>query len=326
MISPAYDAAYADCQLCPRRCGADRAAGKRGFCGETAEIRVAAASLHRGEEPPIAGRGGSGTIFLTGCALGCVFCQNAQISQAGMGRAVDEEEFAAICLALQDRGAENINLVTGSHCAPALAAYLRAARAQGLRVPLLWNSSAYEGAEALAPLEDLIDVWLPDLKTLDSALAARFFTAPDYPEAAAAAILKMLDWRGELRWNGPALVSGVVIRHLVLPGCLESTRAVLQWFADHCRGRALLSLMTQYTPMPGAISVGAPGTAPNRYVNQEEYDQIVEWLADLEIEDGFCQELVPDDSWLPEFERENPFSSELSTPVWHWKTGLIGGA
>jgi putative pyruvate formate lyase activating enzyme len=237
-----------------------------------------------------------------------------------MGRTVDQAEFIRICLALQERGAENINLVTGSHCAPALAALLRSARSEGLVIPLLWNSSAYESLSALAPLEDLVDVWLPDLKTLDAGLAGRFFKAPDYPEAAAQAIFHMLDRRDTLRWKGPVLVSGVIIRHLVLPGYAESTRAVLQWFADHCRGRALLSLMTQYTPVAKTVT----DTIPRRYVNRDEYDQLLQWLTDLNIDDGFCQELVPDDGWLPDFERTNPFSSALSAPVWHWKTGLPG--
>jgi putative pyruvate formate lyase activating enzyme len=330
------------CALCPRRCGADRVSGSRGFCGESAEIRIAAAAIHRGEEPPITGQGGSGTVFFTGCTLGCSFCQNYQISRAGMGRVVDEAEFTRICLALQERGAENINLVTGSHQAPAIARFLRAARKQGLRIPLLWNSSAYEGPEALSPLEDLIDLYLPDLKTLDAAVSARFFKAPDYPEAAEQAILRMLEYRGELRWEdrgepgaenpgelqgkdqdgpgtgAPVLVSGVMIRHLVLPGYLASTRQVLQWFAEHCQGRALLSLMTQYTP------VGPdPSKRPGGYVGQDEYGQILEWLEEYGIEDGFCQELVPDDSWLPDFKRVNPFSSELSEPVWHWREGFI---
>jgi putative pyruvate formate lyase activating enzyme len=308
---------YAGCKLCPRSCGADRRARRRGLCGETAELRIAAASLHRGEEPPVSGRGGSGTIFFTGCGLGCLFCQNAQISRSGMGRAVDRAEFTALCLALQARGAENINLVTGSHCAPVLADFLRGARQEGLALPILWNSSSYESPEALALVEDLVDVYLPDLKTLDPALAGRFFNAPDYPEAAAKAILRMLDRRGELRWKGSLLVSGVMIRHLVLPGYAESTRRALQWFADHCKGRALLSLMTQYTP------VGAAGPIPRGFVSRDEYHRLMEWLDELGIEEGFCQELIPDSAWLPDFERTNPFPSELSVPVWHWKTGLL---
>jgi putative pyruvate formate lyase activating enzyme len=232
---------------------------------------------------------------------------------------VDRAEFSALCLALQARGAENINLVTGSHCVPILAEFLRGARAEGLAIPILWNSSSYESLEALALVEDLVDVYLPDLKTLDPALSERFFKAPDYPEAAEQAILRMLDRRGELRWKGPVLASGVIIRHLVLPGYAESTRTVLQWFAAHCKGRALLSLMTQYTP------VGAAGQIPGACVSSGEYDRLVEWLDELGIEDGFCQEPLPDDAWLPDFERTNPFPSDLSVPVWHWKTGLLPG-
>ncbi|MDR1099854.1 MAG: radical SAM protein [Treponema sp.] len=312
MIDP-----YAPCRLCPRRCGADRRALQRGLCGETAALRIAAAVLHRGEEPPVAGSRGSGAIFLTGCALGCVFCQNAQISRSGMGRAVDRPEFVALCLALQERGAENINLVTGSHCVPALADFLHAARGEGLVIPILWNSSSYETPETLYLLKDLVDVYLPDLKTLDSALAGRFFKAPDYPEAAEQAILRMLDYRGEPRWNGPILVSGVIVRHLVLPGYIESTRRVLEWFARHCKGRSLLSLMTQYTP------VAADDPIPRRYISRDEYEQLLEWLGELSIEDGFCQEPVPGAAWLPDFGRTNPFLPEFSAPVWHWKTGLL---
>jgi putative pyruvate formate lyase activating enzyme len=234
-----------------------------------------------------------------------------------MGRAVNRAEFVDLCLALQARGAENLNLVTGSHCAPVLADFLQAARNEGLAIPILWNSSSYESPQALALVKDMVDVYLPDLKTLDPALAGRFFKAPDYPEAAVQAILRMLDYRGHLRWNGSVLASGVIIRHLVLPGHTESTRKVLEWFADHCKGRALLSLMTQYTP------VGSGSRIPQGYVSQAEYDRLVEWLDELEIEDGFCQEPAPGAFWLPDFERINPFLPEFSVPVWHWKTGLL---
>jgi putative pyruvate formate lyase activating enzyme len=291
------------CNLCPRRCPVDRERGEKGFCGETAELRIASASLHRGEEPPITGKGGSGTIFVSGCGLGCVFCQNRQISGGGMGRAVDTGEFSSICLTLQERGAENINIVTGSHGAPFLVRGIRAARGQGLSVPVLWNSSGYESLETLEIIKDSVDLYLPDLKTLDRGLAARFFHAPDYPEAAAMAILKMMDY-GE-----------VILRHLILPGCLNATREVLRWFAEHCRGRARLSLMTQYTP------VGNDG--PRNFLEPREYDQALGWLEEYGIEDGYYQELVTDGGWLPDFNRPNPFSSALSLPVWHWKTGFL---
>jgi putative pyruvate formate lyase activating enzyme len=245
-----------------------------------------------------------------------------------MGKTITEGEFARICLALQERGAENINIVTGSHDVPALVLGIRAARKQGLAVPVLWNSSAYESPGALDLLRDTADVYLPDLKTLDPALAARFFQAPDYPETAATAILTMMDHR-ELRFR-PAkrdgsdkepgeipqvLVSGVLIRHLALPGCLESTRQVLRWFADNAQGRALFSLMTQYTPLKNQ----APGM-PGRYISEGEYETLLRWLEEFDIEEGFYQELVPGNTdWLPDFEKPNPFSSELSQPVWHWK-------
>lgn len=182
---------YEHCTACPKSCGVNRNAGERGFCGETAELRIAWAGLHFGEEPPVSGAGGSGTIFLTGCNLRCVFCQNFQISQEGMGRAVTEQEFIELCLTLQEAGAKNINIVTGSHAVPALGAGLRAAKQHGLTIPVVWNSSAYETAEALESIADTVDGWLPDLKTLNPETSRRVFAAPDYPEQACAAIETM---------------------------------------------------------------------------------------------------------------------------------------
>jgi putative pyruvate formate lyase activating enzyme len=218
-----------------------------------------------------------------------------------MGRALSTGEFAAICLRLQELGAENINIVTGSHAVPAIVAGLECARSQGMRIPVLWNSSGYDGDLSL--LEGVIDGYLPDLKTLDPGLAAKFFNAPDYPEHAVAAILRMLELKGSRK-------NAVIIRHLVLPGHLEATREALRWFAEHCQGRALLSVMTQYTPLGAG--------APQHYVNEREYDAVLAMLEEFGIEDGFYQELNPGDDWLPDFTRYNPFSSELSVPVWHW--------
>jgi putative pyruvate formate lyase activating enzyme len=344
---------YAPCILCPRRCDVDRSA-ITGYCGESNALRIASASIHRGEEPPLTGGpegGGSGTIFASGCNLGCVFCQNRQITgrpgtgEAGsranhaLGRVVTTEEFARICLALQNAGAENINIVTGSHAVPAIVAGIAAARAGfadtadlrdgRLTIPVLWNSSAYELPETVELLADTVDVFLPDMKTLDSALAMRYFNAPDYPEAAAGAIEKMMrlsSLQFEAREHRPArMVSGVMIRHLVLPGHLESTRTVLHWFAEHCAGKALLSLMFQYTPIAETEDSGPVKTAnvPDRFVAREEYETVLDWLTEFGIEDGYCQDLLFSDDWLPDFERANPFPSDLSVPVWHWKSGFL---
>ncbi|MDR2537720.1 MAG: radical SAM protein [Treponema sp.] len=304
------------CLLCPRRCGVNRAAGERGYCGESAVLRLAAASIHRGEEPPVSGAGGSGAIFVSGCNLGCVFCQNRQISHEAMGREVSITEFVAICLKLQALGAENINVVTGTHAIPAVVAGLKQARAEGLVIPTLWNSSAYESLEALSLLEDVIDVYLPDLKTLDPNLAACFFNAPDYPEYATKAILRMLDTRSLRTSANSTLMSGVIIRHLVLPGYLEATRETLRWFAEHGQGRALISVMTQYTP-PRGMGVRVKD-APKRFMSERDYETVLGWLEEFGIEDGFYQELTPDSDWLPDFTRQNPFSSTLSTAVWHF--------
>jgi putative pyruvate formate lyase activating enzyme len=250
--------------------------------------------------------------------LGCAFCQNRQVSQGGgLGAPVSDAEFAAICLALAEKGAENINIVTGSHAIPALVNGIAEAKTRGLAIPVLWNSSGYESAAGLSLLENCVDVYLPDLKTLDSDIGGCFFRAPDYGEAASAAILKMIEARPEARFRGDVLISGVVIRHLVLPGRLDSTRQVIRWFSENASGYALLSLMMQYTPVGDAPNI------PQRCISEEEYETVLDWLDEFGIEDGFYQELVPDNEWLPDFNRANPFSSELSTPVWHWKEGFV---
>ena len=345
---------YNSCNLCPRRCGVNRYTN-RGYCGEGAELRLACASIHRGEEPPVTGSGGSGTIFVSGCNLCCVFCQNYQISQASVrdvkqsdsakpavseeqgtaiGRVVTNAEFAGICLALEKHGAENINIVTGSHVIPAIAAGIDAARGSGLQIPVLWNTSSYENPETLELLRGRVSVFLPDLKTLDSNIAENFFNAPDYPEAASKAILKMLDLANSngIEGNQTYDKNKLIVRHLILPGFLDSTKQVLKWFADNLSGKALLSLMTQYTPPAescNSLSLNAARKNPAKlkkplnYVSESDYLTVIGWLDEFGIDDGFCQELVTGSDWLPDFNRINPFSSELSKPVWHWNCGFV---
>ena len=324
---------YAPCMQCPRKCAADRKAA-RGLCGEGNALRIASACLHFGEEPPVTVFGGSGTIFFTGCTLRCAFCQNYQISQNGMGRAVDEIEFVKICRRLEDAGAENINLVTGSHAIPLIASYLKSAREEGVSIPFCWNSSAYESIETLELLEDFVSVWLPDLKTLSSELAKRLFGAENYPEAAACAVRWMLE-RFPLSLvqkekDGIAkekIERGVIVRHLFLPGRFSETADVLSWLKRHADGKALVSLMSQYTPVPFAederIKRGAALSAiENRLVSEAEDTDLRDLIDAYGFEYLFYQELSDDTSWLPDFNRTQPFSNALAKPVWHWKTGF----
>jgi len=303
---------YEECLLCPRACASDRTSGETGYCGESSLVRAACACLHFGEEPPITGAGGSGTVFFTGCTLKCGFCQNWQVSRCGEGAVLSEEELARIFLRLQEQGAENVNAVTGTQFAPSILGALSLARSRGLAIPMVWNSSGYETPETVAMLAAEVSFFLPDVKTLDADIARRHFHAADYPEAARAALLAMAEAR-PLEWDGETPTRGVIVRHLVLPGQLDATREALSWFAENLSGRALLSLMFQYTPIPGQ-ALPAP---LDRMVTAEEHGQALAFLEELSIEDGFFQEPVTDSSWLPDFSRAKPFSSDLSRMVWH---------
>jgi len=343
---------YETCLSCPRGCGINRNNKHIGTCGETADLRIAWAGLHFGEEPPVTGERGSGTIFITGCNLGCVFCQNFQISRDGMGRKVEAAEFAEICLSLSEAGAENINIVTGSHAIPSIASGLRKAKDQGLSIPILWNSSAYEKTEELSLLEGLVTVWLPDLKTLNPLLSENVFRASDYPKIAKKAIRFMAEKSpliieqslqvtagdqkarrahsdnsahnaGDNEANQGKIVSGVIVRHLALPGRLPDTELVLRWFAEHLKDKALLSLMTQYTPVKKSPYAQGIDAFPDRLIDQNEYKKLTRLLEELEIDTGFYQELVEDADWLPDFARQQPFPSKLAKPVWHWSTGFL---
>lgn len=309
---------YSNCLLCSRRCGVNRRSGETGICGETDQLRLATAGLHFGEEPPLTGKGGSGTIFLSGCSMKCPICQNHQISRGGFGRVVSSDEFSEICMRLQNSGAENLNLVTPSHMAPTLAAYLTEVRGEGIVLPVAWNSSGYESMESIHMVKDLVDIWLPDLKTLSDDVALRIYGVGGYAESASSALLAMADFGGlELEDEG-RMRRGLMVRHLVLPGEMDSTREVLSWFAQNLKGRALFSLMTQYTPV---FIPGESRSIPNRQLNEEEAEEILEMLGDFDIDDGFVQELVPGNDWLPDFRESNPFSSELSRILWRWDRG-----
>ena len=310
---------YEKCTQCPRNCGIDRTSFlKKGFCGESADLRIAFAGLHFGEEPLITVNGGSGTIFFTGCTLRCKFCQNFQISQDGLGKNVSSEEFTKICKTLEQAGAENINLVTGSHHIPKIAEFLHAAREAGVSVPFCWNSSAYEKIEMLELLKGLVTIWLPDLKTLDKSLSKSLFAAEDYPEVSSKAIkwmiknnpLKIEDSGGKEK-----MTSGVIIRHLFLPGKFEQTADVLGWLKENADTKAIISLMNQYTPIPR--QKGKITEIEDRLVSKQEDDDIQDLIDAYDFEYLFYQELSDDTSWLPDFSKKQPFSNKLAKPVWH---------
>ena len=284
------------CSLCPRRCGADRAAGQTGFCGAPEAPVVARAAPHFGEEPCISGTRGSGAVFFAGCNLRCVFCQNYALSRNQLGREITVQRLRDIFLELRDQGVHNINLVTPSHDARAIAQALDGLE---LGIPVVWNSSGYESVETLRMLEGLVQIYLPDLKYADAALAARYSAAPDYPETARAAILEMFRQTGPFRMDGDGLLqSGVLIRHLILPGQIENSLRVLDWIGETFpKGTVLVSLMRQYTPMPRVM-----GMPPfDRRVTEEEYQAVLSWMYLNDLE-GFTQEAeAASQSYIPDF-------------------------
>lgn len=304
---------YRECSLCPRNCLVDRTSGEKGYCGQTDQIVVSTAALHFGEEPPITGEKGSGTIFFSGCTMGCPFCQNWQISRGFSGTVVTEEKLAEIMLDLQGRGAENINFVTGTHFIPSIKNAVEIAKHKGLSIPLVWNCSGYESEAAVEFLNSFINIYLPDYKTSDRALAERLYKAEDYPVIAEKAILKMVESKA-LSFNKKWLMeSGVIIRHLVLPGELESSRNFFKWYSDNLKGKAMISVMVQYTP------VHIPGNSvhiPGRAVSQNEYDKLVDYLEEFDIEEGFFQDLETGKDWLPDFTRQEPFPSKQTKVIW----------
>lgn len=238
------------CYLCPRMCGADRAAGELGFCTEGNELRVSRAALHLYEEPPISGERGSGTIFFSGCSLRCVFCQNKEISRSrGKGETVTVSELAEIMLRLQGEGAHNINLVTPTHFADKIAAALTEVAPQ-LNIPVVYNTSGYERAETLRLLDGLIDIYMPDLKYAAPSLAAKYSAAPNYPEVVEKALTEMYRQVGKFEYGEDKILKrGLIVRHLVLPSCRKDSMEVLDRLASLLPPKdVLLSLMSQYTP------------------------------------------------------------------------------
>lgn len=283
------------CTLCPRRCGAERTAeAGGGFCRMPGGLRVARAMLHHWEEPPISGQNGAGTVFFSGCTLGCVYCQNGDISAGGFGKDISTARLREIFQELIAQGAHNIELVTPTHFLP----WILPALTPRLPVPVVYNCGGYERVETLRALEGLVDVYLPDLKYADGTLAAELSGAADYFPVACEAIREMFRQVGPYVLEDGLLTRGVVIRHLVLPGYLDNTRRVLDWIAEtFAPGDVLVSLMSQYTPtanMTGRLA---------RRVTAAEYRAAADYMRNCGITDGFVQERTSaEEAYTPAFD------------------------
>lgn len=316
-----------NCTLCPRECGANRELNT-GYCGGGANVRIARAALHFWEEPCISGRNGSGTVFFSGCPLRCVFCQNRKIALAERGTEVSDERLSEIFLELQEQGANNINLVTPTHWAGHLVPVLERAKRDGLKIPIVYNTGSYEKAEQLKRLEGLVDIWLPDLKYKSAELSARYSNAPDYFDVATSAIAEMVRQAGEpvfgegdpatnaentpdaatystdiaCRSETGLIKRGVIVRHLVLPGCIADSKRIIRYLYETYGNKIFISIMNQYTPL---ISGDDARKFPEltRKVTEEEYNRVVDFAIRLGVENAYIQEgETASESFIPEFD------------------------
>ncbi len=290
------------CELCPRKCGADRIAGKIGFCGGEKEAKIARAALHFWEEPCISGENGSGTVFFSGCTMRCIFCQNKEISRGEAGKTVSVERLAEIFIELMQKGANNINLVTPMHYAPQITSALDIARKNGLSLPIVWNTGGWELPEKIEEIKNYADIWLTDFKYFDNSLAEKFSFAKNYREIALASLKKMVEQTEKAVFDDAGMMKkGVIVRHLMLPGHLEDTKNVLRLLYENFGDKIWISIMNQYTPL--CSDERYPELA--RAVSDEEYDEAIDFACELGIENAFVQEGgTVGESFIPPFDLE----------------------
>lgn len=291
-----------DCTLCPRNCHVDRTQGKKGYCGTTDELVVARAALHMWEEPCISGVKGSGTVFFSGCSVGCVYCQNYNIAKGLIGKNITIERLSDIFMELQKKEANNINLVTPSHYVPQIIEAISIAREKGLCIPIVYNSSGYEKADTIKLLDGIIDVYLPDLKYMDEIPAKRYSNAPDYFNYASKAIDEMVRQVGEPVFDENGIIKkGVIVRHLTLPGYIEDSKNIIKYLYKTYGNKIYISIMNQYTPLSHVKKY----PEINRKITKEEYDQLVDYAIDIGVENGFIQEgETALESFIPQFNCE----------------------
>ncbi|PKL52078.1 MAG: radical SAM protein [Nitrospira bacterium HGW-Nitrospira-1] len=299
------------CECCPRKCGVNRLAGKTGFCRVGSVIQISHAGLHFGEEPPISGSKGSGTIFFSGCNLRCVFCQNYRISQEFQqrrNRTLTIDELVSEMLRLQDAGAHNINFVSPSHMIFQMADAIDSAKRKGLVVPVVYNSNGYDSVDALRQIRGLVDIYLPDIKYPDNKSGKLFSNVDDYADIVPEVLREMLNQVGNLEMDNAVIaVRGLLVRHLVLPGQLDNSRRCLDFLAG-LSPDIHVSIMSQYSPQ---YKAGAyPGI--NRTLTEKEYDEITDYALGLGLENAFIQKLESQRHYLPDFDQEEPFKSASS--------------
>jgi len=272
---------YEACRCCPRQCGTNRLKGEKGVCSSTDRLKVHSASLHFGEEQPLVGSGGSGTIFFSNCNLLCCFCQNWEINHRGDGRYITHETLADMMLQLQKRGSHNINLVTPTHVVPNIVRALRLAVAKGLRLPLVYNTSAYDNIEIIKMLDGIVDIYLPDFKYQDGAVASRYSNgAEDYPEVAAPVISEMHKQVGKLQVNGAGIaMRGLMIRHLVMPDNIAGTDRFVRWVAEELSPSTYVNIMAQYHPAHKAFDY----PEISRRITDTENRQAMRWARDARL-------------------------------------------
>lgn len=293
---------YRECALCPRECGVNRLEGRRGFCGQTAGLKVARAVLHMWEEPCISGSRGSGTVFFTGCHLGCVFCQNGQISRGSAGKEISVIRLARIFMELQEKGAHNINLVTPTHFVPHIIEALRISRKMGLKLPIVYNTGGFEKVDTLELLDGWIDVYLTDFKFMDVHLSGRYAHEEGYSFYAAKALEEMYRQTGEPVFDENGLMTkGIIVRHMVLPGQSMDSRQIVDFLYENYGDKIYLSLMNQYTPS------GPLEKYPKlqKRVKRQVYERLIGYTIRKGVENAYIQEgSTAKESFIPDFNGE----------------------
>lgn len=289
------------CTLCPRKCKVNRYLQK-GFCGANSNIKLAHYSLHEWEEPIISGENGSGTIFFSNCNLKCIFCQNRKISELGYGKEITIKRLQEIMLELQNKGAHNINLVTPTHYVPQIIETISPIKNKSLNIPIVYNTSSYENIETIKMLNGIVDIYLADLKYFDSSLGEKYSHCSDYFMVASQAIEEMYKQIGKPIMKNNLLKKGIIVRVLILPGHINDAKKCIKYLYEKYRNNIFISIMNQYTPMQ--ILKEYPNL--NRKLNNDEYDEVINYACDLGITKAFIQEgETASKSFIPQFNCDN---------------------